>query len=91
MLHLADNKEGYLSASKKKEQQLQSELDETRRMYHVKDQQVSKLEKELQAEQKKTASLTDQFEQQQRELEMLKQQGKARVYGADSICIVVMY
>ena len=80
MLHLADNKEGELAASKKKEQQLQSELEETRHMYHIKDQLVSKLEEELQAKQIKTASLTNQFEQQQKELEMVKQQGKARVY-----------
>ena len=81
---IADNKEGDLAASKKKEQQLQSKLEETRRMYQDKDQQVSRLEGELQAEQIKTASLIDQFEQQHRELEMLQQKGKTRANVADS-------
>jgi len=85
---VADQKEGELTASKEKEQQLQSELDMTKRTSQAKS---LKMEEELQAKQKAMAFLAGQFEQQQRELEMLKQQGKARVYGADSTCIAVMY
>ena len=71
----------YLIASKMKEQQLQTELDLGK---HSKNEKILKLEKELQAKQKQMSFLAGQFQQQQRELEMLKQQGKARVYGADS-------
>ena len=74
-----------LAASKEKEQQLQSELEETRCMYQDKDQLVSKLKEELQAEQKKMASLTDQFEQQQGEVGMLQQNGKTRANVVDSV------
>ena len=49
----------------------------------VKDQQVLKLKEELLAEQKKIISLTDQFEQQQKELEMVQQKGEDKVKVAD--------
>ena len=68
-----------LAASKEKEQQLQAELDTIIHTSQVKDRQILKLKEELQAEQKNSASLMEQFEQQQRELEMLEQKGKARV------------
>ena len=57
---------GYLTASKKKEQQLQAELDTIRRMYHDK-------------------------EQQQRELQMVKHQGKAEgmVYSSSIFIVIV--
>jgi len=45
---------GYLTASKKKEQQLQAELDTIRRMYRDKDQQISRLEQEQKGEQHHT-------------------------------------
>ena len=85
---VADRNEVELTASKEKEQQLQSELDMTE---HSKNKSILKLEEELQAKQKAMAFLAGQFEQKQRELEMLKQHGKARVCGADSTCIAVMY
>ena len=80
-----------MTANKKREQQLQAELDTSSRMCHDKNRQISRLEEELQVKQKGMAFLTAQFEQQQGELNMLKQQGEARVYGADSKCIAVMY
>ena len=65
-----------LAASKEQEQLLQSELDTTKRTSRHKDQQISELEEELHVKRKKMASLTDQFEQQQNELEMLQQKCK---------------
>ena len=67
----------------KQEEELQAELDMTKPSSQAKNQRALKLEEELQAKQKAMAFLADQFEQQQRELEMLKQQGKARVCGAE--------
>ena len=63
-------------ASKEKEQQLQTELHSVERMSQRKDQQISMLEEELQAQQKNVTSLRDQFDEQKRELEMLQQKGK---------------
>ena len=82
---------GYLTASMKKEQQLQAEMDMTKRSSEAKKLKILKLEEELQAKQKAMAFLAGQFEQQQRVLEMLKHQGKAGVYGAESTCIAVVY
>ena len=50
---------GYLTASKKKEQQLQGELDTIRCMCHDKDQQISRMEQELQTE---VTTLKEKFE-----------------------------
>ena len=61
-----------LAASKELEQLLQSELDTTKHASQQKDQWISELEVKL----KKMASLTDQLEQQQKELEILQQKGK---------------
>ena len=55
------------TVSEKKEQQLLAELDTSRRMCHVKEQQILKLKEELQAKQ------MEMFEQ--REKEMLAQKG----------------
>ena len=73
-----------------KEQQLQAELELTKQLTQAKNQ-ILKLEEELQAKQKHMVFLAGQFEQQQRELDKLKRQGKARVYGADNASIAVMY
>ena len=70
---------GYLTASKEKGQQLLERLSQ------VKDQlQVSKMKEELQAKLQEMTSLSDQFDQQQRELEMVHQKGKSIVNDADS-------
>ena len=66
-------------------------MDITKCSSQARNQKNLKLEEELQAKQKAMAFLAHQFEQQQRQLEMLKHQGKAGVYGADSTCIAVMY
>ena len=68
--------ESYQTASKEKEQ-LQAELDVTKRTSQARNQNILKLEEELQAKQKGLDFLTDQFEQ-------LKQQGKFRVSVANS-------
>ena len=80
----------YVVAVADHKQQLLAELELTGQLSQA-ENQILKLEEELQAKQKYMASLSGQIEQQQRELERLKQQGKARVYGADSTCISVMY
>ena len=67
-----------------KEEQLQSELDTTKHVSRAKDQQISVLEQELQANKVKMTSLSDQFHQQQRELEMLQQKGK---WNIDGVCV----
>ena len=54
------------------------------RTSQVKDQQVSIMKEELHAKLQEMTSLSDQFEQQQRELEMLHQKGKSIMNGADS-------
>ena len=54
------------------------------RTSQIKDQQVSKMKEELQAKLQEMTSLSDQFEQQQRELEMVNQKGKSIVNDADS-------
>ena len=82
---------GYLTASKKKEQQLQAELDLAKRSSQAKNRKILKLEEEVQAKQKKMAFLAGQFEHKQKELEILKQHGKAGVYRAESMCIVVIF
>ena len=69
---------GYLTASKKKGQQL------LKRMSLVKDYQVSKMKEELEAKLQEMTSLSDHIDQQQRELEMLHQKGKSIVNDADS-------
>ena len=84
LVAVADYKQDDQTASKEKEQQLQAELE-------IHQAKTLKLELELQGYQKQTAFLAGQVEQLQKELEMLKQQGKGRVYGADSTCIAVMY
>ena len=80
----------YLVAVADQKLQLQAELELTEQLSQA-ENQILKLEEELQAKQKHMASLAGQFEQQQRELERHKQQGKDRVYGADSTSISVMY
>ena len=60
----------------KEKEQLQTELDTTKRVSRAKDQQISVLEEELQANEVKMTFLSGQFHQQQRELEMLQQDGK---------------
>ena len=67
-----------MSAWKEKEQQL------LKRMSQVRDQQVSEMKDKFQAKLHKMTSLSDQFEQQQKELEMLHQKGKSIVNDADS-------
>ena len=54
------------------------------RTFQIKDQQVSTMKKELQAKLQEMTSLSDQFEYQQRELEMVYQMGKSIVIDADS-------
>ena len=63
-----------LKASKEKEQQLQTEVHTLKQISWAKDQQISMLYKELQGKQNIT-SLRYQFDEQQRELEMLQQKG----------------
>ena len=76
MLHIADNKQGDLAASKEKEeQQLQAEMDTTKPSPQAKDQTILNLKEELQEKQKAMTLLTEQFEQKQKELEMLQQNG----------------
>ena len=50
----------------------------------IKDQQVTKMKEELSAKLQEITSLSYQFEQQQRELEMVHQKGKSIVDDADS-------
>ena len=63
---------------KEKEHLLQAEVYTTslKRVSRAKDQQILVLEEELQAKKMKMASLSDQFGQQQRELDMIQQKGK---------------
>ena len=83
LVTVADNKQGDLTASEKKDQ-LQAELDTTEHSSHAKEK-ISKLEEDLQSiKQKEMTFLTDQLEQLQRELEMLKQKGKTKVNVANS-------
>ena len=63
-----------IAASKEQEQLLRAELDRTKRASRPNDQQISELEEELHVKLKKMASLADQ--QQQNELDMLKQKCK---------------
>ena len=59
----------------KEKEQLQTELYTTKRVSRAKDQQISVLEEELKANEVKMTSLRGQFHQQQRELELLQQEG----------------
>ena len=65
-----------MTASKEKKW-LQAELDMTEHSSQT-EEKFSQVEEELQAKQKKVTFLTEQFEQQKRILEMLKQKGKAK-------------
>ena len=67
-----------LRACKEKEQQLQAELDRTKHLTQAKDQKISGLQVELQMKQKRIFSLSDQLENQKRELEM-QQKGKIQL------------
>ena len=58
---------GRLTAS----EQLEAELDTKENSMQAKEQ-ISKLEEELQAKQKEISFLTDQFEEEQRKVEMLE-------------------
>ena len=73
-----------LAASKEKEQHLQAELGTTKQMLQNKDMKISVLEEGLQGTQKVIASLHDQIDQQNEELEMLQQKSKCRGNVADS-------
>ena len=53
MMVIADSNQGDLAASKEKKQQLQTMLDTTKHMSRGKDQQISRLEIDLQAVQEK--------------------------------------
>ena len=91
----------HMAAQKEIEQQLHLELEATKQHLSQAKNWNLKLEEELQVKQKRMAFLVSQFEQQQRELEMLKQQGKARENIADSdihavhlkliVHVVIMY
>ena len=75
LLTVADHKTEELIASK---EQLQAELEASKRTSQARSQKFLMLEEELKAKQKGMAFLTDQFEQ-------LKQQGEDRVSIAISI------
>ena len=84
MLHLVDNQEGDLAASREKERQLLlAELDLTKHLSRGKDQKISKMEEELQTKQKEMSFLTDQLVQSQKESEILQQKGQAVLNVAD--------
>ena len=61
-----------LAATKEKEQQLQAVLDTTNRVSRAKDQQISSLEKDLQAMQKRITALSEE----NKELKVLQIKGK---------------
>ena len=48
------------------------------------EKQISKMEEELQSKQKEMSLLTDQFEQQQQQLEILQQKGEGKVIVTES-------
>ena len=52
-----------MEASKKKEQQLQTQLDTAQHKYQDKERQCSKLEQELHVMEKRIAVVTDKLEQ----------------------------
>ena len=57
-----------------KEQELLEQLDAIKHTYWEKDQLISKMKQEMQSKQEEMMSLSDQFEQ--REKEILEQKGK---------------
>ena len=58
-------------------------MDTTEQSSETKEK-IAKLEEDLQSKQKEMTFLTDQLEQLQRGLEMLKQKGKTKVNVANS-------
>ena len=60
------------TASKEKEQQLLAELDTIRSMCRDKDQQILRLKEELRAKQEEMTSLSDEFEQREKEIQEQK-------------------
>ena len=83
-----------LSASKEREQQLQSQLDTVERESQDKEQQLSKLEDEIDGLHKKISVLEDQNEQHQEELKRLQQKSTTTINGLTSysalICVVTV-
>ena len=69
---LVDHKQEDLAAGKEKEQELQVVLDTTKHVSRAKDQQISSLDKDLQATQKKITVLSEE----NKKLKMLQKKGK---------------
>ena len=65
-----------LKASQKREQELKEKLDTAERDSQEKDYNYSKKENELFEMQKKMATVTDEYKQQQELLEKLQEKGK---------------
>ena len=61
---VVDRQQGDLTASKEKEQQLQAELDTTKRVSRAKDQQISDLKEDLCGTQEKLMALREESSEQ---------------------------
>ena len=65
LVAVADRKQGDLAASK---QQLQAELDTTKRVSRAKDQQISSLKEELRGTQERLTALREDSEQKEQKM-----------------------
>ena len=91
---IVDHKQKDLTSSKEKEQQFLAELNTAKQISQAKDQEILVLEKKLQAKHLMMSSPSDQFGQQQKELEMRHEKIKAGVTkqlkGSEKVCVLIM-